>query len=86
MWHERHRERDPLPPPGKRLRENLADLYSSGEVAGDRAQALMVDAGEFADSLGSHEFQDLRSAGGGKNADREGCCAGVVGPVSIMPM
>ena len=71
MWHKRHRERDPLAPPGKRLRENLADLYSSGEVAGDRAQSLMDDAGEFADSLGSHEFQDLRSSGGGKNADRD---------------
>ena len=71
MWHKRHRDRDPLAPPGKRLRDNLADLYASGEVAGDRVQALMDDAGEFADSMGSHELQDLRASGDSKNKDRD---------------
>ena len=87
MWHKRHRQDDPLAPPGKRLRDNIADLYSSGEVAGDRAQSLLDDAGQFADSMGSHELQDLRTARAeGKNKDRtsEGdFFAEAGGPVSI---
>ena len=72
MWHKRHRQDDPLAPPGKRLRDNIADLYSSGEAAGDRAQSQLDDAGQFADSMGSHELQDLRTARAeGKNKDRD---------------
>ena len=61
MWHKKHRPTDPEAPPGKRrLRDNLVDLYASGEVAGERAQSLLDDAGDFARSLGSDELQDLR--------------------------
>ena len=60
MWHKKHRDHDPDAPPGKRLRENLTDLYSSGEVPGERAQSLLDDAGDFARSMGSDELQDLR--------------------------
>ena len=74
MWHKRHRSQDDAAPAGKRLRDNIADLYSSGDVAGDRAQSLFRDAGEFARGLGSHEMQDLRgsaSTGAAKNANRD---------------
>ena len=74
MWHKKHRLADPEAPPGKRLRENLVDLYASGDIPGDRAQSLLEDAGEFARSVGSHELQDLRAsahAGGAKNVARD---------------
>ena len=74
MWHKRHRPRDDEAPPGKRLRDNLADLYSSGDVAGDRAQSLFQDAADFSRSLGSHDFQEMRgadTAGSRKNASRD---------------
>ena len=74
MWHKKHRQQDPHAPPGKRLRDNLTDLYASGEIAGDRAQSLFDDAGDFARSLNSDEMQDLRgkrTAGSSKNQDRD---------------
>ena len=74
MWHKRHRSQDPDAPPGKRLRDNLANLYASGEVAGERAQSLLEDAGAFAQQCGRHELQDLRanrSAGSSKNINRD---------------
>ena len=74
MWHKKHRQQDAEAPPGKRLRDNLVDLYASGEVAGDRAQSLLDDAGDFARAMGSDELQDLRgsrSAGSEKNKDRD---------------
>ena len=74
MWHKRHWSQDAEAPAGKRLRENIADLYTSGDIAGDRAQSLFEDAGDFADSLGSHEMQDLRGgrfAGSVKNQNRD---------------
>ena len=74
MWHKKHRQQDPQAPPGKRLRDNLVDLYASGEVAGERAQSLLDDAGDFAKSVGHSEFQDLvggRSEGSQKNKDRD---------------
>ena len=71
MWHKRHRSQDPNAPAGKRLRDNIADLYSSGEIAGDRAQSLFDDAGEFANELGSAEMQDMRSSGTSKNQNRD---------------
>ena len=74
MWHKKHRQDDPQAPPGKRLKENLTDLYASGEIAGERAQSLLDDAGDFARSLGSSDMQDLRgkrTAGSSKNKDRD---------------
>ena len=41
MWHKKHRAQDPDAPPAKRLRDNLVDLFASGEVAGERAQSLL---------------------------------------------
>ena len=74
MWHKRHRSRDSDAPAGKRLRDNLVDLYASGSIPGDRAQSLLDDAGAFADELGHHEMQDLRAPtgqGSVKNRDRD---------------
>ena len=74
MWHKRHRPEDVEAPAGQRLRQNLTDLFASGDVAGSRAQSLLNDAGEFADSLGSHEMQDLRGSrgqGSSKNQARD---------------
>ena len=50
------------------------DLYAGGEVAGDRAQSLLEDAGAFAQECGRHELQDLRahgSAGSSRNMSRD---------------
>ena len=50
------------------------DLYASGEIAGDRAQSLFDDAGDFARAMGSDDMQDLRgrrTAGSEKNKDRD---------------
>ena len=66
--------RRPPGPPGKRLRNNLVDLFASGEVAGERAQSLLDDASDFARAMGSDEFQDLsggRGQGSEKNKDRD---------------
>ena len=74
MWHKRQRDEDPTAPPGKRLRDNLVDLYASGEVAGARAQSLLDDASDFARSMGSGDMQELRdsgSAGAAKNRSRD---------------
>ena len=74
MWRKKHRLQDPEAPPGKRLRDNLVDLYASGEIPGDRAQSLLEDASEFARSLGSDEMQDLRggqTAGASRNKERD---------------
>ena len=74
MWHKKHRQVDPEAPPGRRLRENLVDLFASGDVPGDRAASLLDDAGSFARSMGSSEMQDVRAsayAGGAKNAARD---------------
>ena len=74
MWHKRHRSQDPEAPPGKRLRDNLVDLYASGDIPGDRAQSLLDDAGEFARSLGSGDLQELRGGtapGSAKNRERD---------------
>ena len=74
MWHKKHRQVDPEDPPAKRLRDNLIDLYASGEVPGDRAQSVLNDAGEFACELGSGDLQELRgsiAAGSGKNQERD---------------
>ena len=60
MWRKKHREEDPEAPPGKRLRDNIVDLYGSGDIPGERAQAVLQDASDFARSLGSDEFGDLR--------------------------
>ena len=60
--------------PGKRLRDNLVDLFASGDVPGDRSQSLLNDAADIARSVGSHELQDLRGAsslGSGKNQARD---------------
>ena len=73
MWHKKHRAQDPEAPPGKRLRDNIVDLYASGEVPGERAHALLNDAGDFARSLGSGDLQDLRGTrtpGTSKNQQR----------------
>ena len=74
MWHKKHRQQDAAAPPAKRLRDNVVDLYASGEVAGQRAQSLLDDAGDFARSMGSGDLQELRgrrSAGSAKNQDRD---------------
>ena len=74
MWHKKHRQDDPQAFSGKRLKENLTDLYASGEIAGERAQSLFDDAGDFARSLGSSDMQSLRgkrTAGSSKNKDRD---------------
>ena len=74
MWQKKHRIEDPEAPPGKRLRDNLVDLYASGDIPGDRAQSLLQDAGDFARSLGSDEFADLRgsqAAGALRNQERD---------------
>ena len=64
MWHKKHRLQDTEAPPGKRLRDNITDLFASGDVPGDRSQSLLDDAADFARSLGSSDFQDLRSRPG----------------------
>ena len=74
MWHKRHRPQDAEAPPGKRLRDNLVDLYSSGSIPGDRAQSLLNDAGAFAAEAGRPDLQELRGApgqGSSKNVDRD---------------
>ena len=74
MWGKKHRLQDPEAPPGKRLRDNLVDLYASGDIPGDRAQSLLQDAGDFARSLGSDEMQELRGGeapGAARNRDRD---------------
>ena len=74
MWHKKQREQDPDAPPAKRLRSNLTDLYTSGEIAGERAQSLFDDAGDFAKSVGSdemHELRGKRTVGSEKNKDRD---------------
>ena len=74
MWHKRHRAQDADAPAGKRLRDNLVDLYASGGIPGERAQSLLEDAGAFADELGAADMQDLRAHGGpgsSKNVDRD---------------
>ena len=60
MWHKRHRDVDEGAPAGKRLRDNLVDLYGSGQVPGERAQSLLEDAGAFAREVGRPDMQDLR--------------------------
>ena len=60
MWQKRQRNKDEQAPPGKRLKENILELYGSGSVPADRTQDLLEDAGAFAHSLGSDEFQDMR--------------------------
>ena len=74
MWHKRHRSVDNEAPAGKRLRDNLVDLYASGDIPGERAQSLLEDAGAFASEMGRPEMQDLRAhegAGSSKNVDRD---------------
>ena len=74
MWHKRHREEDAEAPAGKRLRDNLTDLFSSGAVGGERAQSLLEDAGAFAREVGRPDMQDLRahrSAGSSRNVARD---------------
>ena len=61
MWHKRHRPEDAEAPAGKRLRDNLADLYAGGQIPGERAQSLLEDAGAFAEQCGRHELQDVRA-------------------------
>ena len=45
MWHKCHREEDAAAPSGKRLRDNLTDLFNSGAVGGERAQNPKVTFG-----------------------------------------
>ena len=74
MWHKRQRSQDAEAPAGKRLRDNLLDLYGSGDVPADRTQALLEDAAAFADSMGSGDMQDLRrrpTPGNERNAARD---------------
>ena len=74
MWHKRHRPQDGAAPAGKRLRDNLVDLYAGGEIPGDRAQSLLEDAGAFAEECGRHELQDLRAhrfPGSARNINRD---------------
>ena len=63
MWHKRHRQQDEAAPPGKRLRDNLVDLFSSGSVPGERAQSLLDDASAFARSVDRPEMQEFRGQG-----------------------
>ena len=60
MWHKRQRDIDPEAPAGKRLRDNILDLYGSGELAADRTQDLLEDAAAFAHEAGRDDMQDLR--------------------------
>ena len=74
MWHKRHRSVDAEAPPGKRLRDNVVDLYAIGSIPGERAQSLLEDAGAFAAEMGRPEMQDLRAhqgSGSSKNVDRD---------------
>ena len=74
MWQKRQRSRDTEAPGGKRLRENILDLYGSGDVPADRTQELLDDAGDFALEAGTSDFQDLRSsrsAGSQRNVARD---------------
>ena len=74
MWHKRHREEDAAAPAGKRLRDNLTDLFNSGAVGGERAQSLLEDAGAFAREVGRPDMQDLRahrSTGSSRNIARD---------------
>ena len=71
MWHKRQRSTDPEAPGGKRLRDNILDLYGSGEVPADRTQALLDDASAFAMEAGRSDFQDLKSKGSGSNVARD---------------
>ena len=72
MWHKRHRARDEQAPPAKRLKDNIIDLYGSGDVPADRAQELLEDAGALAHSLGSGDLQEMRRRGADdRNAARD---------------
>ena len=74
MWHKRQRSVDAEAPPGKRLRDNVVELYASGGIPGGRAQSILEDAGAFAAEMGRHEMQDLRAhkgPGSSKNVDRD---------------
>ena len=74
MWQKRQRSRDIEAPPAQRLRSQLVDLYGSGELAADRTQELVEDAGDLAVEAGRPDFEDLRSrgmAGSAKNASRD---------------
>ena len=74
MWHKRHRQQDTEAPPGKRLRDNIAELFSSGAVPGDRAQSLLDDASAFAREVHRPDMQELRgrtSPGSVRNKARD---------------
>ena len=74
MWHKRHRSRDAEAPAGKRLRDNILDLYGSGEASAERTQELLDDAAAFAFEAGRDDMQDLRStasAGNVRNVSRD---------------
>ena len=74
MWQKTQRDQDNEAPAGKRLRDNLVDLYAGGDIPGDRAQSLLEDAGAFAEELGRHELQDLRAhkwPGSARNVNRD---------------
>ena len=74
MWQKRQHNRDEEAPPAKRLKDNIIDLYGSGDVPADRAQELLEDAGALTQSLGSGDLQEMRrrgSAGSDKNVARD---------------
>ena len=58
MWQKRQHNRDEEAPPAKRLKDNIIDLYGSGDVPADRAQELLEDAGALTQSLGSGDLQE----------------------------
>ena len=64
----------PLPhledvPAAKRLRENLADLFLSNEISGQRATSLFRDAHD----AGAAHFRDLRRMGAMPGAKKNSC-------------
>ena len=72
MWQKRQRDRDEQAPPAKRLRDNIVELYGSGDVPADRAAELLEDAADLTHSLGSGDLQDMRRSGGdNRNAARD---------------
>ena len=74
MWQKRQRAQDPEAPAAKRLKDNIIDLYGTGDVSAERAQDLLEDAGAFGEEVGRDDFQNVRrrnAPGSARNIARD---------------
>ena len=60
MWQKRQRSKDAAAPAAKKLKDNIIDLYGTGELSADRTQDLLEDAAAFGEEVGRDDFQDVR--------------------------